>query len=276
MKYLLKILTRTIAIILTLLMEWLFIGSVGAKESATSESSTNKKCHLKYGWADWAPLQYIDASGELTGVQIDLVNSVSKAVGCEIEYIKLPWTQILQDLKSGKIDFTANATESEIRKTYGYFSIPYRRDTFSFWVRNQDRPRFEQQTVEELMKSGMKLGLITDQLYSPEIEFWEKDPVYSKNISYTEEIDDLLLLLENRKVESIVEDAYIIAYRKRLGGFSRNISHLSIKTFGYPVAFMFSKKTTSKKLVEKYNQTMRELKHTSVFQSIWLDPNFIQ
>jgi len=274
LRLLLKISIRTVAIILPLLIELLFIHTVSAASSSTVES--NKECRLKYGWADWAPLQYIDASGELTGVQIDLVKAVSKAVGCDIEYIKLSWAQILKGLKSGDIDFTANATENDIRKTFAYFSIPYRRDIFSFWVRDEERVRFDHQTVEEIMKSGMKLGLISDQLYSPEIELWRKDPVFSKNITYTEEIDDLILLLEERKVESIVEDAYIIAFRKRLGGFSRNISHLSIQTFGYPVAFMFSKKTTSKELAEKYNQKMRELKNTSTFQSIWLDPKLIQ
>jgi polar amino acid transport system substrate-binding protein len=271
---LLKKSIRAVAIILPLLIELLFMHTVSAAKINTGES--NNQCLLKYGWADWAPLQYIDASGELTGVQVDLVKSVSKAAGCDVKYIKLSWAQILKGLKSGEIDFTANATENEFRKSFSYFSIPYRRDIFSFWVRDEDRSRFDYQTVEKIMKSGMKLGLISDQLYSPEIELWRKHPVFSKNITYAEEIDDLILLLEQRKVESIVEDAYIIAFRKRLGGFSRNISHLSINTFGYPVAFMFSKKTTSKQLVEKYNQKMRDLKNTSIFQSIWLDPQLIQ
>lgn len=274
MRQFLKISTPIVAVILSLLIELLFIQTVSAAKSSSGES--NKECHLKFGWADWAPLQYIDASGELTGVQVDLVNAVSKAVGCDVEYVKLSWAQILQGLKSGEIDFTANATENTFRKTFAYFSIPYRRDTFSFWVRNENHIRFNHQTVEKIMKSGMKLGLISDQLYSPEIELWKKDPVYSKNISYTEEIDDLISLLQDGRVEGIVEDAYIIAFRKRIGVFPRNISYLSSKTFGYPVAFMFSKKTTSKEIVEKYNQKMRELRDSSSYQSIWIDPQFIQ
>ena len=39
---------------------------------------------------------------------------------------------------------------------------------------------------------------------------------------------------------------------------------------------LFISDQTSKELAEKYNQKMRELKNTSTFQSIWLDPKLIQ
>ncbi len=269
----LKILNRTV-VVLALILELLFIHPLSAEKNNVENS--NGECQLKYGWADWAPLQYVDAAGELTGVQVDLVNTVSNAVGCDLTFVKLSWAQILQGLQSGEIDFTANATESEFRRSFAYFSIPYRRDTLSFWVKEENRARFDYLTVEKVMKSGMTLGLIADQLYSPEIELWKKDPTYGKNISYTEEIDELILLLEQGKVESIVEDPYVIAFRRRIGGFTGNITHLSVQTFGYPVGFMFSKKSTSKKLVEKYNQKMRELKNTSALHSIWIDPEFIK
>lgn len=257
-----------------LLILWFGLPMVQMAHAVNSDV-TNEECHLKYGWADWAPLQYINASNQLTGVQIDLVRTVSQLVGCKIEYIKLPWTQIIQRLESGEIDFTANATENETRKKFAYFSVPYRRDTFSFWVKKENLSRYNKDSVEEIMTSGMQLGLISNQLYSPEIERWIAHPVYGKNISYSDEIDELLQQLQADKVDAIVEDAYIIAFRKRANGFSKNITNLSIKTFGYEVAFMFSKKTISKNRVEEFNQALRNLKKTKAFQSIWLDPDLI-
>lgn len=258
------------ALIFSLLLSPLVI----AESKTTNELQSG--CQLKFGWADWAPLQYYDASGNLTGVQVDLVNAVSKEVGCEVEYIQLSWAEIVEGIKSGDIDFTANATENDSRKEFAYFSIPYRRDTFSFWVKKDNYERYNIGPVEKLMKSGMKLGLISNQLYSPEIENWQNDPIYGKNIVYSDGIDQLISLLIDDKVEVVVEDAYIMAYRKRAGIFSKKIARLSIETFGFKVAFMFSIKTTSKKVVDKYNNKLRELKNTELFQSIWLNPELIQ
>ncbi len=241
----------------------------------TKPHVNNGPCKLKYGWADWAPLQYVDASGRLTGVQIELVRAVSEAAGCDIEYVKLPWNQIVNRIESGELDFTANATEDEVRRKFAYFSLPYRRDTFSFWVRNEKKERFDKASVEQIMKAGAKLGLVSNQLYSPEIERWKANSSFNKNIFYAEEIADLLSMLKNDEVDIAVEDPYIIAYRKRIGIFSDDFTSLSLNTFGYEVSFMFSKKSTSKKMVERYNDTMRKMKGTSLFQTIWMNPELI-
>ena len=256
-----------------ILLGLLPIQSAQAAEKAIV--TKDEPCNLKYGWADWAPLQYVDASGKLTGVQIELVRAVSEAAGCKIEFIKLPWNQIVKRIESGELDFTANATEDEVRKKFAYFSIPYRRDTFSFWVRKENKKLFDKASVKEIMQTGVKLGLVSNQLYSQDIENWKADSKFNKNIFYAEEIADLLSMLKNDEVEIAVEDPYLIAYRKRIGIFSDDFTSLPLKTFGFEVGFMFSKKSTSKTLVERYNNSMRKMKNSPLFQTIWMNPDLI-
>ncbi|TQV73001.1 amino acid ABC transporter substrate-binding protein [Aliikangiella marina] len=244
--------------------------------AAQATDNQSEKCILKYGWADWAPLQYVDTSGKLTGVQIELVKAVTDAVGCKIEFIKLPWSQIIQQIESGELDFTANATKDDFRSRFAYFSNPYRRDTFSFWVPKSRKALFDKPSVDEIMRTGAKLGLVANQLYSDDIKAWENDPNYGKNIAYAEEIADLLSMLKEGQVDIAVEDPYLIAYRKRIGLFSDDFTRLGIRTFGYEVSFMFSKKSTSMALVEQFNSKMRELKSTPVFQTIWMNPELIK
>lgn len=258
---------------------FIFLFVLSGSSSLSAFSSPSKKgdsCQLKYGWADWAPLQYVNSTGQLTGVQIEFVKAVTQAVGCDIKFVKLSWSEVVKQIETGEIDYTANATEDDFRRQFAYFSLPYRRDTFSFWVDRNKKEEFNRPSVSAIMRTGAKLGLISNQLYSPEIEGWIANETYSKNIVWAEEIDDLLNLLIENQVDIAVEDAYIIAYRKRIGIFSNNFVHMGVNTFGYETSFMFSKKSVSKDLVEKFNKRMRELKNTPLFQSIWMNPELIK
>lgn len=242
---------------------------------ASSENKTSSECNLTFGWSDWEPLQYEDSSGRLQGIQIELAKSMASAIGCEIKFVKNTWSGVVQSIESGEIDFTANATPSTGRKAFAYFSLPYRRDTYSIWVKHKDLERYNHSSIERIKKSGIKVGLVKSQIYNDEFESWKKDPVYSKNITYFNTLNELIKNLVHGKIEALVEDPFVIAYRLRVDKIEDQISRIPVQSFGQKVSFMFSKKTINKTFVKRFNLKMRELKDTKVFQSVWLEPQLI-
>lgn|GEM_PF-1392718 len=244
--------------------------------SASGNTNTSQSnCQLVYGWANWPPLQYTDSQGEITGVQIDLVRALAKETHCKIIYIERNWSEIVDLIESGEIDFTANATLSERRKQFAYFSRSYRRDSYAVWVRSEDLNQYNFSSVDTLKKSGVKIGLTANHLYSEAIDQWIQDPRYSKNISYAPSSSINMQRLINGEIDASLEDPFIVAYKRRTKQITADISRLPIQIFGHKVSFMFSKKTVDKNFVEQFNLALKRLQESPDFSSIWLDPQFI-
>ena len=232
------------------------------------------ECRLIFGWTEWPPLQYFNPNGEISGIQIDLVNAVADKMGCHVTYIEKDWNQIVELIRDGEIDFTANATPSIEREKFAHFSDSYRRDSYAIYVRTEDFDKFNTSSIDDLKKTGIKLGLTRNHLYSSEIEQWKLDSNYNHNISYalspSANMDRLIL----GEIEGSLEDPFIYAYKKRTKQITESLSRLPINIFGHKVSFMFSKKNVNGKFLKTFNDALHNIQQTAEFNSIWLDPQF--
>jgi len=72
------------------------------------------------------PFHFFDENGELNGISADYLFSIMDALGLEVIVQKnLPWTEVLDKARSGKIDVIACAARTAERETYLSFSLPY-------------------------------------------------------------------------------------------------------------------------------------------------------
>ena len=46
--------------------------------------------------AEYAPFEYLDSNGDLTGFDIDLMNAIAKEAGFEVKWVDLPFDSLLQ------------------------------------------------------------------------------------------------------------------------------------------------------------------------------------
>lgn len=119
--------------------------------------------------AAWAPFEYIDASDEPVGSDIDLAQAIADAWGVELEIINVAFDTLPQYLENGKADMVIAAmTITEERKEQMAFSDPY---TISaqYIITAEDDDSIE--TIEDLAgkKTAVHLGTTGDFLVSDEI-----------------------------------------------------------------------------------------------------------
>ncbi|WP_185964503.1 substrate-binding periplasmic protein [Aliikangiella marina] len=245
----------------------------GKPFSANSPQPQN--CQLKYGWNQWPPLQYVNNNQEVKGIQIEFVKAIVESLGCELTLVERSWNEVINGIENGDIDFTANASVTTARKSYAYFSLPYRKDLFSIWVKREDKALYSRNTLAEFKQTKVKLGLIKNQYYGPLVESLKSDPSFSQNITLFDTNNALLASFINSEIDAMIEDPFVMAYRKRVEKIDSHLSRVPIDFLGSEVGFMFSKKTTTAEFVNRFNLKMRELKDSNVFQSIWLDPELV-
>lgn len=82
--------------------------------------------------AGFAPFAFVDGSGNLVGLEIDLGNAVCERLKVECEWQNVPWDGLFTSLDAGKFDAVmAGVTITEERKQRFAFSIPYFTDAVS-------------------------------------------------------------------------------------------------------------------------------------------------
>src|SRR5581483_637225 len=75
---------------------------------------------------DSAPFGYLDASGKVTGFDLDLINDIAKRMGVPIEYVQVTSQNRIPLLLSGKVDvLAATVTHTREREKVIDFSIDY-------------------------------------------------------------------------------------------------------------------------------------------------------
>jgi len=101
----------------------------GSNEGANNDAGEGNEGSLKLKAgteATYAPMEYIDESGEIVGIDIDVVNAIAEEIGAEVEFENIGWDPLFPAVKNGEVDFgVSSITITESRQEEYDFTDPY-------------------------------------------------------------------------------------------------------------------------------------------------------
>lgn len=151
-------------------------------DSSSSESNSDSEEKPKYvvgTEATYAPMEYIDESGEIVGIDIDVVNAIAEEMGFEVEFQNIGWDPLFPAVKNGEIDFAVSSiTITEDRQKEYDFTDPYYianqlilvpedSDVESFEDLKDKKVAVQISTTGHEVVKGL-LGETSDQIVAPE------------------------------------------------------------------------------------------------------------
>ena len=225
-------------------------------------------CQLSLGFDVWEPYQYADVSGNVVGLDIEVISAVVKEMGCEVNYIQDTWVKSLEELRKGKVDMLLGASKTEAREEYALFSNAYRMEEFSLYVRNGDEKHNAYQTIEDFIDNHSRIGIVEGYYYGPSVSIMLDGTATSK-FFMTSIIGELnLARLLDQDIDGYLEDSFIGASILRRKGLSEYIvAHgLTIKTGDIYV--MFSKESVSGDQVDEFNAALAKVKASEKYSDI--------
>ncbi len=268
--------TLKISVLLTLLLVTMLIVKPFRPDSALNASQSSlaeEPCHLRYGWGEWRPLQYLNEKGETVGINLEFTRAVAKAMNCEMSFpIYANWKDLLNAIKQGEVDVVGNATFTQERAEFAYFSKPYRQDVYAIYVLANSYPKFASMNFESLKVHGFRLALTEKYIYGIDIDSWIKDERYKSLLRFTKKTEDSYRLLLNGEVDGVIEDPFVVSFNIRTLKIEQELRSLPIQAFGLPVSYMFSKKTVTAKRVEQFNEALENVLAMPAYHSIWMKP----
>lgn len=110
---------------------------------------------------EFAPFSVTDASGNMTGFDVDVANAVAKELGLDPAQKKFKFASIVEGVKSGRFDAAvASHTITPERQEQVSFSTPYYYSGAQVFV----RPDSDIETLEDL--EGLEIGLSKGSTYT--------------------------------------------------------------------------------------------------------------
>jgi polar amino acid transport system substrate-binding protein len=230
---------------------------------------------LRSGWYQWDPYQYEVVKNDLkhlTGLDVQLLRAVFGKMGIELQIDPVGWRQHQQDVKDGTRDIAGGAFRSREREAYAYYSIPYRSEKDMLYVRKDEQQKFKFKTVEELVKileSGKyKLGVIDGFFYGGPLMQYINDPQYADRIFKVKDDRANFTNLLERKIDAFPIDHLVGATLGWRHGWQKQVAEMPNPVFEDSIHVLFSKKTTSPELVDRFNQALLQMQNSGEYNKV--------
>ena len=220
------------------------------------------------GWDPWEPYQYEVAGGQVFGLDVDLLTAVVRNTGCEISFQKGSWRALLQQLKEGEIDLLAGATQTAERDDFAYFTSPYRDEEFLLHISPAQMAEFQDQSLEQLLTGGIRIGVIDDYLYGEPIAAWQDSDEFSEQFVYSALAETNFSRLLDGQVQGIVEDKFVGAAIIRHKNLGESVVAHPQRFGSRPVSIMVSKASVSEALFKQINQSVQDLRENGAIDKI--------
>ena len=233
------------------------------------EANPDKTCHISVGWGDWPPYQYLDQNNQVTGLQIELLDKIAERANCQLSYKLQSFEENQRGVAQGSIDMTPDITITEQRKTFAYFSAPYRQEILALYLRSDLHERCETSTIKEMLNDGLRIGLTRGNIYGEEISRLQKIPEFNKKFTYNNKNNLHLELVEKGLLDGFFEDPTVMAYNLKLIEKTGWLKACQVTVSSGSVSLMFSKKSVPLDIVQRFDRALEKIKLTDYYRSIW-------
>jgi polar amino acid transport system substrate-binding protein len=204
--------------------------------------------------ADYPPFEFVDASGNKTGFDIDLMTEIAKRLNLKLEWVDMPFDSLIAGVQEGKIDASISAFNySEERDKVVDFSDQYYLGEDAFMVAEGFAGTIAKPEDVTAYKIGVQTGTtqdgwLTDNLVTP-----GKMP--EGNLFRYDRADQAALDLKNGRIDVMFADLIPAeALAKQVGGLK--IAYKDVLSSG-PMNIVIPE--GDKELAQAINDVLKQL-----------------
>jgi polar amino acid transport system substrate-binding protein len=216
--------------------------------------------NLVFTGSEWPPYAMLE-KGQITGIQVEIIRSLGKRLGFDVEIQILPWKRALMYVKEGKADAVFAPFRTEEREEYMYFtSEPLLIQKLAIVAKKGSGIKADK--IDDL--KGKVVGVVRGYDNTPEFDNYEgferKDFSKDDRQLIKKFVNDRIPLIASsdegvtkylcKQAGVEIEDVYVLKATPGYIGFSRTLGEKGIT------------------LAEKFSQALRKLKEEGAVQKI--------
>lgn len=197
---------------------------------------------------------------------MELARLLAAEVGCDLQFVDIPWLRSLAQIKSGELDMVSHMSYSQARRRDFAFVGPHHIE--SMWlIGNPDK--LPKVSALKDLSHDVDLGRIAElngAYYGEEFALLKQNPFFARQLVSISSIQDKLALLEAGRVNAILEDGSVLHYWQSQKYKNAEKYQPLLLVYRSPVYFGFSKKSLSRAMLVKLQKAWQRLYDQGVIE----------
>ena len=213
---------------------------------------------LKVGvLANWAPMEFVDAAGQPTGVIVDILQKLNRRLGTNFEAVPFEqWSALERALKAGELDLVANMSDLPERRQFANFSHNFWPQQWTLISRNSSEDIRRLSQLERKKVAVLRDYQIIKHLrqHYPQVD-----------IVLTESLQQGIELLQRGEVHFVIDTMVSAGRALRQTENSHLRLHLPVDMPTYPTLFAVRKELPELlNILDKGLKTLTETDRTEI------------
>jgi polar amino acid transport system substrate-binding protein len=248
---------------------WLVVLATIPTSHALAQVSTPLR-EMRSGWYPRTPYQMETRVGgrrELTGLEIHVAKELFGRAGYEVSFDAMAWSDMLDGLRAGDMDFVMGAYFEEYRTGFARFSRPYRTERnvvyYHEGIQGASLVRGIDDLIEFLENNPLRMAIIgtpDDYAYgSTRFTDFLKDPPETFRMVPSGGYNDSMNLVMLGRADLFVANPVIGDRLLAETGYSDRIRKMAVEFPEMPVHIMFSRHSVSQEQVEAFDSILASM-----------------
>ncbi len=216
-------------------------------------TSQAQNCTKSVRWYSDAPYAFRAADGQIQGLDIDIARATLKQMGCEANFVEMPWARALVELEQGRLDILPGALRKPEREVYAYFSRPINRSPNVLFMGKAAADTYAIHQLSDILGTNFRLGAQIDVSYGSSYDTLLKNPEFKARLSPLTERLGAWRMIERNRIDGLIADEVSGLLELQQLGLSDIVSKTRIVVSGEPALFAFSKRTNTSEFVTAFN-----------------------
>ncbi|WP_084605525.1 substrate-binding periplasmic protein [Psychromonas aquimarina] len=210
---------------------------------------------------EWPPFRMIDAQGNFSGFDIDILAAVAKLTAVEFKVKRYPWSRALKTMRLGGVDMMTGLAYTQERALYiNYVDFPYYTCSPAFYMQKH----LDNDIKEYRDLYQYKVGYVLESAY---FEPFNSDPKILRHGVVTE--TQLLKMASRDRMDVFIGTDCQVDYEITKRGLWPKIKKASFRPAGKVELYLgVSRRNSSKPLLEILRLALIELQQSGQLQQI--------
>jgi len=256
---------------------WLMFGCMSlvlaacqsSSESApTAVAAAPAACTLKVGWDPWEPYQYEEASGAVSGMDVEIITLLAADAGCQPAFVRGSWQDLLAQVREGSVDVLMGATPTAERAAYARFSPPYRHESFALFTRAEEAAALAPKTLAQLAQTGRRIGVTDGYYYGPLATQLILDEATAGAFVHAPLVELNYTRLVAGEIDALLDDPFVAAAVMRRKGWDQQIAPHPLEITSGEVSLMYSKAGLDPSTMDALDAALQARKGSGALETV--------
>ena len=229
----------------------------------------SQSCSLSMGWETWEPYQVPSEVGDPGGLDIELIQAIAREMACELVLVNMPWSRLLEEVRRGGIDMAPGASFSQDRNQWAYFSDAYRNETARMFVLSWKVDQYRLASLGDIVAMDFQLGVTEGWYHGEEFaNLLRSNRAFQARVQSVRKDELNYEKLLRGRIDGFIGDEFSTLHTLRKQDVFNRVAVHPLDIHQSEIYVMFSRRSTSPAIVERFNQGIRTIRESGEMAEI--------